>query len=640
MSYLDTPRIHFAGRFQADTSTVNNDVRHFDSDQFRESFQEPMQVIDQKIVKYNGYWNPEGTGAWRMLGCKVTGAVLGDTTFTTPDQDPVIGCIIGGSNDRVAGKLVDLDPQQQMVSQIWGLAIRLEDAAGRPLFTSEFRPAPFCDIWLRQQNADQWLDQQLAAAYQSVLIDVSWLDAAGSPTLRALKEHSAEGLLSIRMNVFGFDRTPEADDFDTGVVVGTIGPASAEGPRFFTMGRHLTPTLAKDGYPFVPSNKISCTQAVVDDARKTVSIDLGNALPITDSIGTLEDVGSLSLGLLKDGAIPQGKIISADQIVMLGEIDYLRDGWYARSAGIVDFRLDEKEHGLIGDHPLAILGKQKDGRYQVLNRETADGFFVRADMFVFRLNPGQSDEIHYYTSRYGRPVSAVISAVPTAGFMGGAGTDADLPHIPVPDVNTPAGIIGFEHQLETGADGFGCLKVSASEKGPGNPRGYLDGQVYGIAYGPKSPPDGYHGNPFDYISLLAWDYYEVLANPTWNDHIEPILTQYGNLYPIMSRRLVDLSSYDSVVANLAIMKLSFSLPVENPNHMPVTRDLSANKLKTIQKWLDSKDPATGLPPRGTPKTEQVSAKRATTTGGEGPIAKADTGSKVMFVRRAIEQQQH
>lgn len=29
MSYLDAPRLHFAGGFQADVSTINNDVRTF-----------------------------------------------------------------------------------------------------------------------------------------------------------------------------------------------------------------------------------------------------------------------------------------------------------------------------------------------------------------------------------------------------------------------------------------------------------------------------------------------------------------------------------------------------------------------------------------------------------------------------------
>ncbi|HEX3315101.1 MAG TPA: hypothetical protein VHR72_09440 [Gemmataceae bacterium] len=174
MSYLSSPRIHFAGRFQADVSTINNDVRHFDSSNFSADYQKPMDVVDDKIVRYNGYWNPEGTAAWRLLGCRVTSAVLDGRVFTLPDEDPVVGMLVNGSADRVAGKLVDLDPQHQMVSQIWGLVVRLADERGEQAFRGDYKVAAFCDLWLRQQNAMEFLDQRLAAAYQSVLTSVTW----------------------------------------------------------------------------------------------------------------------------------------------------------------------------------------------------------------------------------------------------------------------------------------------------------------------------------------------------------------------------------------------------------------------------------------------------------------------------------
>ena len=34
MSYLNPTRVHFAGQFRADVSTVNNDDRHFNSATF------------------------------------------------------------------------------------------------------------------------------------------------------------------------------------------------------------------------------------------------------------------------------------------------------------------------------------------------------------------------------------------------------------------------------------------------------------------------------------------------------------------------------------------------------------------------------------------------------------------------------
>ena len=55
--------------------------------------------------------------------------------------------------------------------------------------------------------------------------------------------------------------------------------------------------------------------------------------------------------------------------------------------------------------------------------------------------------------------------------------------------------------------------------------------------------------------------------------IEPLLVQYGNLYPIMGKYVVDLRDYGSVVSRVKVLRLAFSLPVEDPNHMPVTRDM-------------------------------------------------------------------
>ncbi len=651
MSYLQSPRLHFAGRFQADTSTVNNDVRHFDNAYFRDQFQELMKYDDDgNIERYNGYWNPEGTGAWRLLGCRVTAAVLDGETFTHRSQDPVVGMRIGGSNDRVAAKLVDLDPQQQMVSQIWGLTVRLEDAAGDAAFSGRFAVAPFCDIWLRQQQADQAFDQQLAAAYQSVLRRVRWADFERSATLRTLAERSADGLLSIRMNVFGYDRTPDAPDYTTGVVVGTIGPARTGEPRHFVIGRQLVAALDQhqNAYPFVPANQVSNVQALVDPDRQVISADFGNALPIENSSGDLEDIGSLAFGVVRGDAV-QGDKLKAKRVEILGAIHYRDPGWLQTTAGIQDFdysgnRWVKKN---LGDHRLAVL-REGDGGYQVLNQETAGGLYARADNFVFRLEPGTTAQIDFYASAYGRRLATTIDARPTVGFMGGAGTGAELtPPIPIPDVNEPTDALDFACSFTTDSDGHASLPVTAAEAGPGNPRGYLDGQVYGIAYAIRDLPPGYNASPFNYVSLLAWDAYEMPEHPTWFGDIRPILSQYGNLYPIMSRRLVDLSSYESVIEHRNILELSFSLPIGDPNSMPVTRDLSVNKRRTILRWLRSRDPETGRPPRGGEPAERRAAPEAPGRPAPGRPAPAepapgepDAGSKVGFVRQALARQRH
>ena len=132
-----------------------------------------------------------------------------------------------------------------------------------------------------------------------------------------------------------------------------------------------------------------------------------------------------------------------------------------------------------------------------------------------------------------------------------------------------------------------------------NPRGYVDGQLYGIAYQLTTQPAQTIASFWNFISVLAFSPFQAPASPTWYADIQPILTQYGNLYPIMSKHLVDLGDYDSVVSHLKILKLAFSLPVEDPNHMPVTRDLSDAKRDMILHWMDSPG-ADGLPLKGAP----------------------------------------
>src|SRR3954447_23079524 len=119
MSYLESPNIVFSGRYQADVSTVNNDVRHYDNPDWEARFQNPSQGKD-----LNGWWNPEGTGAFRVVGARVTGAESG-----AADQAPdaIVGMIVAANIDCAPAKLVDLDPQFQFASMIWGLQLVITD---------------------------------------------------------------------------------------------------------------------------------------------------------------------------------------------------------------------------------------------------------------------------------------------------------------------------------------------------------------------------------------------------------------------------------------------------------------------------------------------------------------------------------
>ena len=55
--------------------------------------------------------------------------LLGDGTAAAAD-DPVLSMLSTDSDRAAPAKLVDLDPEQQMVSTIWGMELRICTSAG------------------------------------------------------------------------------------------------------------------------------------------------------------------------------------------------------------------------------------------------------------------------------------------------------------------------------------------------------------------------------------------------------------------------------------------------------------------------------------------------------------------------------
>ena len=118
----------------------------------------------------------------------------------------------------------------------------------------------------------------------------------------------------------------------------------------------------------------------------------------------------------------------------------------------------------------------------------------------------------------------------------------------------------------------------------GTPRDYLDGQVYLIQYGVSGQPATAF-NQVDLIVVHARNAFTAPAKPTWDD-VKDILTQFGNLYPIMSQKLFDIADPAEVKRNVHLLRLAFGLDISDPNYMPVTRDLSKPKLQMIRAYLD------------------------------------------------------
>lgn len=595
MSYLDSPRIHFRGWFQADVSTINNDVRFFQNDSF---------VPEYQNLNTNGSWNPRGTGIFRILDTSITGGFLNGNSLTSPTDDSVIGLSLQNATDRAPGKLVDLDPQQQMVSEIFGMQMRLADPTAEVLFEGDFAPAAFTNLWQRQQTGPA-TDQLLCAYYQSVLKNVVWAEYLDSPVLNALKAATQDGRLSINFNVYGFGRDPSQPRYTMGHLVGTIGPYYSGEPEQFVVGRQMI-TYAPN-WP-VPDTNVNSLQAKLAADGNSLTADFGNTFPILNSSGTPFSVGLVQLGILRTN--PDARITTVDQsqVILLGEVPYLTETWYTETAGVQTFDLTQNAEArqLAPVSPLVLVTPVTGGTtYDVLLQESIQGVYVRADNFVYRMNPGETKRVNFYATEFGRLMgSAAINLSTVVGFMGGSGGGATIsppprPAAAIPDINEPADAFAYQNRIVTNGLGYAALDMTTSADGPQNPRGYIEGQLYGVGYELEGLSPGYISNPMNYVSVLAYDKKEVPDKPTWYRDIQPLFTQYGNLYPIMSKFVVDLNNYGAVVERVAILKLAFSLPIEDANHMPVTRDLGAGARDTILKWLSTPG-SDGKPLLGTP----------------------------------------
>ncbi len=595
MSYLDSPRFHFTGWFQADVSTINNDVRFFQNSSFVPEYQQ---------LEQNASWNPEGTGVYRILDCSVTGAYLDGHQLTTAKDDSIIGMTLQNAANRAPGKLVDLDPQQQMVSQIWGMQVRVVDAKANTMLQGEYAPAAFTNLWQRQKTGVR-RDQQLAACYQSVLEGVTWPEATDSALLKALRAATQDDMLSIEFNVYGYGRDSTIPRYTMGHIAGTIGPYKHGEPKHFTVGRQMiavAPNFTQ------PAGGVNNLQAKVAGDGVSLTADFGNTFQIFDANSGLMDIGQVFLGVLTSNpATPQTTVDKA-QVQMIAEVPYLGDNWYTQTAGVQTFDLTNNAAArqVLPANPIVLVSPvQGSDNFNVLLQESIQGYYVRADSYVYRIDPGETKTVDFYASQFGIPLGhAPIDLSDTQGFMGGSGGGATVspptrPAAAIPSISTPANAISYPASIQTDLKGYASLAFTISPEGPGVPRGYISGQLYGIGYQLQGQPAAYVSNPMNYVSILAFSKKEIPENPTWYRDIQQTFTQYGNLYPIMGRYVVDLRDYNSVVTRLSILKLAFSLPETDPNHMPVTRDLGGSDRAIILKWLGSKG-HDGLPLLGNP----------------------------------------
>jgi hypothetical protein len=194
----------------------------------------------------------------------------------------------------------------------------------------------------------------------------------------------------------------------------------------------------------------------------------------------------------------------------------------------------------------------------------------------------------------------------TLATMGTGGTNG----IDAKNTSTPPGKLQLPSGGAKVTGGKATVTITATD--PGNPRGYVDGQVYFATYDFDPPVEGYNQDPDDLISVQIYQQTPITGTPTWRNGIGDILRQYGMLYPIMGQ--FRLWTYGGVVENNAKIARVLRLDASLPLHMPATRDLSSIRCNLILSWFDAGMPYGPIGPVGGPGT---SWNNLPTVGGWG-----------------------
>ena len=550
MSYLHRPGLTFSGAFEANVATGNNSPDFYTN---------PPTPPPPSGLN----WNFMGGSEFRLRNCAV-GSVVDDEEIAA--DDAIRTAIVTDAIDRVAAKIVDLDPQWQSASELYGLRVRVV-ADDVELLAGEFEPAGFRDIGGVPDATGRVRDPH--ARYVSVLGNLTWAPPGTSGFLDRLRAATKEDLLAIRLTTHTFDFTAL-----TGRIEGAVGPYRRAEPRRFIAGRHCRPR--QGGLP------LNDFDGVVSGDRLTV--DLSNSLAIDAKQAALST--EIRLGLLTQPDVATGAVVSEGQnvITLGGPVPYQDNDWLRTTGGLVTVELPAgatalvEGRRLIDQRPLALIRGSAQRRVAI--RETPDGLLVRADNETCRLEPGQPFSTPISVTQYGIPQvdSRVEASI--------ADPNDD------PPINTPQEQLHLSDIAPTDAAGWTVLRIDGDERGATSPRPNLDGQLYQVMFAVR--------NEGDLLVVHLYDRYVPPAEPTWEGQVKDLLKPYAEQYAVMKQRVFDIGDYTIVKNRAEILRFALSRQVTDPNYMPVTRDLSAGKRDTILAWLALPDLPEGTSATPTP----------------------------------------
>ena len=625
MSYLDTPRLHIAGRFFTDPSTVNNDPTHYDPDCTTPS---PWQ-------------EPTGNHYFRLVDCSVRSALR--ASGAPADNDPVIGVTFQSVDtfpdskfpNASPAKIVDLDVYQQGVSTLYGLRLQLINDTLSFLY-GWMDPARLNGVWftavLPTRGWDQdygWSsyggDANACGGFQSIIRVAEDKWTLGKSKVVDELHHACEQvtdkdgkqyrLISFKFILDGYDNVAShGADYRHGRFTGAIGPYRAHEPVAVPAhNRWLAARAMPSGAAwYVPA--FYGASFVLDAHRKRLIIDLGNSICRQTVGGPPVDLGTLSAVVL--GADPFAPP------TVLGTVDYSQFA-YENNAGLAEVPLSDAQYNLVKASPLSLVTSRADIGAQLLFSEDPSGIAYAVDNRVLRITsePGsqwQDVSTQLYITEWGIPKPKVQYQLLIQPVKGNSPNATVPPTAPGDNFNAD----GALQSAISASDQYGFATIRLkSIKNPGSRTSQLDGQLYFIypCPDPRNPTPATY-NQERLLSVLMWSSYTVNENPTWED-VRNILVPYAKLYPAMTARidLTDLHTFTTFAVNPPWQQVYLTPPgynvlgisqgaipfymsrdFDDPRYMPVTRDLSPNKLTTILYFCKSLQAQFVAPPSSAP----------------------------------------
>ena len=542
-----------------------------------------------------------------------------------PHIDPLIGAAVETNPFSVEGKIVSIDVFTQNKSILFGVTLGVRQSADSQDFalTGEWLPnSPLHQNAWRQVLCD---DSDLQTHYDgarsvSKLRKVEWGDPLQSEAMRQLRDASKRhgGKLALSVTLYDFSYNPDAGNFSYGRVSGTIGIARRDEPRFFEGERLLSFEFVDQPHITWPEDD-SCSRErftqwrpfwtyrapfKVHKHRRVLTVDFSSSFA-RNLHGGVRDIGDLYLGVLR---APDRRRFCID---LIDTIDYNADRCHGANSCVMDYPLDRDQFKLVQTHPLVVVRPrlQLSSTYttfplciaptlstlsRIYSRHSYDmvvmmmeqRYYIRPTRhYTFFMEKDDIALVDFLVTSLGKPVGGKTVQLTSAN-----------PWV------SPSNGVTFNREATTNHNGHAKFVFIANSVGYPRQDIDLDGQVYQFVYHIKGEPvfcrdevkiargtEAVEATCTDAVTLKIFSdtrYDNDSHLFTWVDHVEPIFTQYSRLYPQM-KRVVDLGKYEDVTKPQIVHLLNFtmSLDINHPNHMPVSRDLSATKRRMILEWL-------------------------------------------------------